>query len=402
MLAAPDGGSRDQVAAAERGELPPFWPARCPGKRQRHGSGGGQAAALREAIGAAHEPRLYDLRAGFPNRSLALEEMPFEALQQRLVHLGAIELAIGGEGVGRAVDAQLLGAARAAVAVDVAARVEIDLAPDRDRVERHLDLVEPLGRRALAPEIIVGRVLLDQQIEVAGLLARRGAVGRMAVDDAVLVPPVGAEEIAEDATLVDRGAVGIVEPVEGGDAGERGRLLDRHPPLRHAECRTVGLADAADLAARPGLVAEPFDHVIEVALLAAVHEAELAARLAAAAHVHVGIGIAVAQIKPDRPGLAPQELRRRGQAVVVVAIGRRREQRRERAAALGHVERDRDLDPVMDLYFHFRGAGQCVRPCRPPSGFRVALSLGRARRRGKGEAVARRARRVKVGLAPTV
>src|SRR6185295_11765576 len=111
--------------------------------------------------------------------------------------------------------------------------------------------------------------LLDQQVEIALLLARMLAVGGMAVDDAVLVPPIAAEEIAEHAALIDRGAVRIVEPVERRDALERRRLLDRHPPLRHAEVR---LADATDLAARPRLMAEPFDDVVEVLLLVLVEQ----------------------------------------------------------------------------------------------------------------------------------
>ena len=336
---------------------------------------GGRAA---ESVGAAHEP--FDLGPAFPVGLLALEEMVVERQQQPLVHFRAVELAVGGEGVGRAVDAELpVAAFRAAVAVDVAARVQIDLAPDRDRVERHLDLVEPLGRGALAPEIVVGRMLLQQEIEVALLLARRRAVRRMAVDDAVLVPPVGAEEIAQDSALIDRGAVGIVQSVEGGDAGERRRLLDRHPPLRHAE---IGLADAADLAVRPGLMAEPFDHVIEVALLGAVQEAELAARPAAAAYVHVGIDIAVAKVEIDRPGLAPQELRARGERIVVVAVGRGREHRWKRPLPFRHVERDGDLDPVMDLDLHLARRGQSFGHAILPSLF-MAASVGRAPRRGK-------------------
>ena len=109
-------------------------------------------------------------------------------------------------------------------------------------------------------------MLLDEQVQIAGLLARRFAVGRMAIDDAVLVPPIAAEEIAQNAALIDRGAIRIVEPVEGGDAGERRRFLDRHPPLRHAE---IGLPDAADLAVRPRLMAEPFDDVVKIFLLVA-------------------------------------------------------------------------------------------------------------------------------------
>ena len=278
--------------------------------------------------------------------------MIVERQQHALVHLGAGELLVGDEGVDRADHLELLRAARLAIAVDVAAGVQVDLAPDADGIERHLDLVQPLGGAALAPELVVGRMLLDHQIEVVLLLARMLAVGGVPVDDAVLVPPVGAEEIAEHAALVDRGAVEVVHAVERRDAFQRRRLLDRHPPLRHAE---VGLADAADLAARPRLVAEPFDHVVQVLLLGAVEQAEFAARLAAAAHVHVGVDVAVRQIELDRAGLAPQELRTRRQRVVVIAIGRRRKQHRKRPVALRHVERDGDFDAVVDADFHFTG-----------------------------------------------
>src|SRR4029077_11845419 len=102
---------------------------------------------------------------------------------------------------------------------------------------------------------------------------------------------------------------GIVQAVEGGDAGKRQRLLNRHPPLQHAEIR---LPDAADFTVRPGLAAEPFDDVVEVSLFIAVEEAEFAPRLAAAAHIHLRIDIAALDIESDRAGLAPEKLRRRG------------------------------------------------------------------------------------------
>ena len=234
--------------------------------------------------------------------------------------------------------------------------MQIDLAPDADRIKRHLDLAQMLGGGPLAPECIVGRMLLDQQIEIAILLTRMFAVGRMAIDDAVLVPPIAAEEIAEHAALIDRGAIRIVEPVEGADAGERRRFADRHPPLRHAE---IGLADAADLAARPFLPAEPFDDVVQVLLLVAIEQAEFAARFAAAANVHMRIDVAALDIKLDRPGLAPEKLRARGQRIVVIAVGRRRQQHRKRPAAFRHIQRHRDLDAVMDADFDFARFWQC-------------------------------------------
>src|SRR5713101_8630793 len=132
------------------------------------------------------------------------------------MHLRARELAIGNERVDRPDHLELLRPLRAAEAVDIAPRVQIDLAPYTDRIERYLDLGQSLGRASFAPEIVVGRVLLDQQIEIAGLLTRMLAVGGMPVDDAVLVPPIAAQEIAEHSSLIDRGAIAVVHAVEGG------------------------------------------------------------------------------------------------------------------------------------------------------------------------------------------
>ena len=289
--------------------------------------------------------------------------MLIERQQHCLVQFAAVELAIGDESVGRPDHLQFLRALGAAKAVDIAAGMQIDLAPDADRIKRHLDLLEPLGGRALAPERVIGRMLLQEEVQIAGLLARMLAVRRMAIDDAVLVPPIAAEEIPQHAALIDRGAVGIVEPVEGGDAGKRRRLLDRHPPLQHAE---IGLADAADLAVRPRLMAEPFDDVIKIFLFVLVEEAKFAARLAAAAHVHMRIDIATFDIEFDRPGLAPQKLRRRRQRIVVIAIRRRRQQHRKWAVALRHEQRHRDLDAVMDADFDFAAFGLCVCHCFSP------------------------------------
>ena len=271
--------------------------------------------------------------------------MIVERQQQFFVQLRAVELAVGDKGIDRTDHLQFLRPLGAAKAVDIAAGVQIDLAPDPDRIKRYLDFVQTLGGAALAPKIIVSRVLLNEQVQIAGLLARRFAVGRMAIDDAVLVPPIAAEEIAQNAALVDRGAIRIVQPVEGGDAGERRRFLDRHPPLRHAKVR---LPDAADFAVRPRLMAEPFDDVVEVFLLVLVEQAEFAARFAAAADIHIGVDVAALHVQSDRAGLAPEKLRRRRQRVVVVAVRRRRQHHGKRPLACRHVERHRDLDAVMN------------------------------------------------------
>ena len=100
------------------------------------------------------------------------------------------------------------------------------------------------------------------------------AIGGMSVDDAVLVPPITAEEVSEYSALIHRSAIGIVHAIEGRDARKRRRLLDRHPPLQHAE---IGLADAADFAVRPGLMSEPFDDVVKVLLFVAVEQPKLTA-----------------------------------------------------------------------------------------------------------------------------
>src|SRR3954466_5744047 len=93
-----------------------------------------------------------------------------------------------------------------------------------------------------------------ERIEIGLLPARLGAARGKAVDDAVLVPPVAGNELTGDAPGVAGGAIRIVEAVGGAEAGERGRLHDAHPPLRHAEVR---LAEAADLAVGPGLLGDP-------------------------------------------------------------------------------------------------------------------------------------------------
>src|SRR5438552_17405909 len=103
-----------------------------------------------------------------------------------------------------------------------------------------------------------------QRIEIGFLHPRLRAVGGKTVDDAVLVPPVAREELPGDAALVARGAVGIVQSVVGAKARERRRRDDAYPPLRHAAVR---LAEAADLAVRPGLRRNPLAHILDIVLL---------------------------------------------------------------------------------------------------------------------------------------
>jgi hypothetical protein len=131
-------------------------------------------------------------------------------------------------------------------------------------------------------------------------------------------------------------------------AGERGRLQDAHPPLRHAEVR---LAESAHLAVGPRLLGDPLDHVVQIFLLVGPEKLEVAPRLPGATHIHMDVRVALLHVEIDRPGLAPQELRAGRQRVVVIAIGRRREQHGEWSRPVGHVERDRDLDAVVNANF---------------------------------------------------
>jgi len=75
------------------------------------------------------------------------------------------------------------------------------------------------------------------------------------------------------------------------------------------------------------------------------------------AHKAQDEGVAVAEIVFDRPGLAPQELRARGEDVVVIPVRRGGEQRRKSSAAFGRVNGGPDLDAVAHLDFHFARRG---------------------------------------------
>src|SRR5579864_3326623 len=123
------------------------------------------------------------------------------------------------------------------------------------------------------------------------------------------------------------------------------RILDPHEPLRHA---VIGFADASDFPVRPGPRADPLDHIVEIMLLLAVEEAIFALGKSRAADVGMHIGIAVRDIPLDRTGLAPEKHRCGGQRVIFVALRARRKERRERAAALGPIDANADLDAVAD------------------------------------------------------
>ena len=62
----------------------------------------------------------------------------------------------------------------------------------------------------------------------------------------------------------------------------------------------------------------------------------------------------------DRPGLTPKEKRQAWQLVVIVAIGRSREESRMTTTALGSIDPEADLDavphPNLDVLFIDHGA----------------------------------------------
>src|SRR5439155_216222 len=65
-----------------------------------------------------------------------------------------------------------------------------------------------------------------------------------------------------------------------------------------------------------------------------------------AANVGVHVGVALLDVPLDRTGLAPQEHRPRRQLVVVVAVGRSREERGKRPASFRAVDTHADLHAV--------------------------------------------------------
>src|SRR6185369_9829282 len=107
-------------------------------------------------------------------------------------------------------------------------------------------------------------------------------------------------------------------------------------------------AEAPHLAVRPGLPGDPLDRVVEVVLFVRAEQLELAPRLAAAAHIHMDVRIALLYVEFDRPGFAPQELRTRGQHVVVVTVRRSSEKGRKTAGGFGSIDGRPDGRPVAD------------------------------------------------------
>ena len=66
---------------------------------------------------------------------------------------------------------------------------------------------------------------------------------------------------AEDAAMIEDVAVLVGSTFPRHDAGERRRLEVCHPPLGAGEERD---ADGGDTAVAPGLMAGPFDRIVEV------------------------------------------------------------------------------------------------------------------------------------------
>src|SRR5262249_12027072 len=94
-----------------------------------------------------------------------------------------------------------------------------------------------------------------------------------------------------------------------------------------------------------------------VLLLGAVHETELALRVAGATHVGMHIGVALADVPLDWPGLAPEKQRKGWHCVELVLIGRGCKQRRYRIVAWRPVDAERESHAIahgdLDVFFDF-------------------------------------------------
>ena len=160
-----------------------------------------------------------------------------------------------------AVDAQLLVLRCGAhIALGGAAQVQPHAGPVADRPHRQIDLV-PLRLLALeraAVEAVAHEPPQHVVLEGVGIVLVGAAehvmrhVGGKPADD---------EAGAENAAVIEDVAVLVGGALPRHDACERRRLEVGHPPLRAGEERD---ADGGDAAVAPGLVAGPFDRVVEV------------------------------------------------------------------------------------------------------------------------------------------
>src|SRR4029077_10512162 len=76
-------------------------------------------------------------------------------------------------------------------------------------------------------------------------------------------------------------------------------------------------------------------------------------RFAAAARIHLRIDVATLDIEADRTGFAPEKLRARRHEMFDRAVGGGAAHDRKSTVALRHIQRDRDVDAIMDADFHF-------------------------------------------------
>ncbi len=278
------------------------------------------------------------------------------------VEIDVVEVHLRSDRSRRAGDEELLRSRHLVVAEDVPGQMQLHLGPHADGKHRHFDPLQVLRRGALLPILVVIRVVLHVEVEVLLQDARVVAVRRVQVRHAhARVEPVQGE-VALDPAAEREVAVGVVHPVIEGEACQVRRVLYAHEPLRHAVIR---LPDSGDLAVRPFLSRDPFDDVVEVLLLRAGEETELAARDAGSAHVGVHVNVALLDVPFDGAGLAPQEHRPRRQLVVVVAVGRSREERGKRPAAFRPIDAHADLHAVPHRDLHVFFLDHAVSPFSP-------------------------------------
>ena len=172
----------------------------------------------------------------------------------------------------------LLPRAGGEIAFEIAARMQPLSSPVRRRQQRHVDLLEVRGARAvviidepapqrLAADIgaVIGELLLGQRRgpgdRLAGDEAPRSALADAMLDAGDLAARPARQKIAQDAAVAAQLAVIVGRAFPDAQRGQVRRLERRHLPLVH---RIVGDAVDADLATAPGPGAGPLDAVVEV------------------------------------------------------------------------------------------------------------------------------------------
>ena len=229
-------------------------------------------------------------------------------------------------------DKELLRAPDAIETHEVAAKVQAALAPDADREDRDVDLVElPEGRSPAMP-LVVQRMRPHLWQESVAVTAVDVVAHRLVVQQENVAHPHAREHARRDPTLVHPVAVHVARPVVGDDRPQVGRAGARRVPLAPAEVR---LADHADLARRPVLRGDPLDHVVEGLALAAGDGVPRTLRPPAAGDVDPHVGVAPLQVEADRTGLDEREGPLRRQVAQRLLVGRGAHQRREGAPDAG-------------------------------------------------------------------